>query len=136
MKTVIAAFLVCTLAIGCIKPPDELVPSFWAQETEVGEIGKVQSSSYVLNSSNERAYTISFKVFWDLIPLQREDAILSVAVYNNGREIPMAVNAANRASYSVLFFAPPQKTTCVTFGFITSTGGFTRQFDLMCVDVP
>ena len=136
MKTVIAAFLVLTLAIGCVKPPNELGPSFWAQETQVGEIGQVTNSSYVLNNTNERVYTITFKVFWDLIPLEREDAILSVAAYNNGREVPITFNTANLSSYTFIFFAPPQKTTCVTFGFITSTGGYTRQFDLMCVDVP
>lgn len=136
MKYIAITIISLLLLAGCVKPPDEFAPSFWDPNTEVLGLGKVLDSTYVLNNENERVYTLHFKIFWDQIPIQREDAILSVAVYNNGRNIPLQYNAANRTEYRVIFFAPPQATTCLTFGFITSTGGFTRQFDLACVDVP
>ncbi len=136
MKLFITTVLALVLMVGCIKPFVEREPSFWDQETQVDGIGQLLDSSYVLNNTNERVYSIKFKINWDKIPVPREDAIISVAVYNNNRSIPIINNAANRAEYNFFTFAPPGASTCITFGFITSTGGFTRQFDLMCVDVP
>ncbi len=136
MKVIATILFIMVLMVGCVKPPDTLEQSFWDPETEVNGLGQVLGSSFVLNNENERVYTVRFKVFYDRVPLERDDAILSVAIYNNGVNIPMQFNAANRAEYSAMFFAPPNRTTCLTFGFVTSTGGFTRQFDLFCVDVP
>lgn len=136
MKLINTFLLAMLVFAGCIKPPEELTPSFWDPETEVAGLAEVIDSSYQLNNANQRYYNVRFSIDWDLIPEAQKNNVISVAVYNNGVSIPMQSNTPNKIEYQLYFFASPAYTTCITIGFLTSNGGFTRQFDFFCVDVP
>lgn len=136
MKELLAVFMVMLFLTGCIKPPNELVTSFWDPASPAEVIGTVIDSTYQLNNTNERVYLVKFNIAWDKIPEIREGSILSVKMQSNGTNIPIVGDRAYNNPYSVYFFAPPAKTSCLTFSLLTSTGGISRPFDLMCVQVP
>jgi hypothetical protein len=137
MKFFTAIICVLLLAVGCIKPPEELVQSFWDQETEVTGLGFViDTSTYQINQDNERFYEIKFGVNWANIPLVREFSILSVTLTSNGRNQTIQYPQANRSEYYSRILMRPGETNCLAFKFFTSTGGFTRTFDLACITVP
>ncbi len=121
------------LLVGCVKPPDDLTLSFWDPEYQGAEIATVIDTSSILNNTNERYYSVRFAIDWDEIPVNREGTLLSVQFYKNGIGLPMQHNSVGRSSYVGNFFVGMGDNACVTFGFVTSTGGFTRQFDLMCI---
>ncbi|CAN5268729.1 hypothetical protein BH09BAC1_BH09BAC1_30190 [soil metagenome] len=136
MKYTLLFLIAMVSFMGCIKAPNELTPNFWDPGMEVPNIATLLDSSYQVNGSNERYYDVTFNIAWDDVPVLRDDNIISVNVFNNGINIPMQFNSAGRAQYRALFFAVPAQTTCLTFNFITSNGGNTRPFELLCVQVP